>query len=243
MSIDRLWPDAAAALDDEELVAGLRQPGDVLRVNFISSADGAGTRDGLSGGLGDASDRRCFELLRRVADVVLVGAGTVRAEGYGPLRVSDASAAWREEHGLTSHPTLAVVSGSLGLDPGSRVLAEAPVRPLLVTTAGHDVAAFAPVADVIEAGTGARVDAVAALRALRGRGLRDILCEGGPRLFGALLEADAVDELCLTLAPSLEAGDAGRIATGPLPRPRGLELAQVLRGGSTLLLRYRRAGR
>lgn len=243
VTIDRLWPDPATALSDDALAAELAGAHPVLRVNFVASADGAATRDGLSGGLGDAADRRYFELLRRVADVVLVGAGTVRAEGYGPLRVSRASVAWREAHGLPPHPVFAIVSGALGLDPGSPVFAEAPVRPVIVTPRGHDaasLASFAEVADVVEAGEGRRIDAAAAVAALRARGLGRILCEGGPRLFGSLLAADAVDELCLTIAATLEGGAAPRIANGELPEPRGLELARVLRSGSTLLLRYRR---
>jgi riboflavin biosynthesis pyrimidine reductase len=238
VAIDRVWPDAASDLDDDALVAVLREP--VLRVNFVSSVDGAATRDGLSGGLGDAADRRYFELLRRVADVVLVGAGTVRAEGYGPMRVSDASVAWREAHGLTPHPVFAIVSGSLDLDPASRIFTEAPIRPIVVTTPGRDVAAFAEVADVVQTGVGERIDAAAAIEALRTRGLTRILCEGGPHLFGSLLAADVVDELCVTLEPSLEAGESRRIAAGILPTPRGLELVHVLRSGSTLLLRYAR---
>src|SRR5690606_15464855 len=176
-------------LDDDALIAVLREP--VLRVNFVSSVDGAATRDGLSGGLGDAADRRYFELLRRVADVVLVGAGTVRAEGYGPMRVSDASVAWREAHGLTPHPVFAIVSGSLDLDPASRIFTEAPIRPIVVTTPGRDVAPFAEIADVVESGVGERIDAAAAIEALRARGLSRILCEGGPHLFCSLIAADA----------------------------------------------------
>lgn len=241
VAIDRLWPEPAADLDDDALIAGLRGADPMLRVNFVSSVDGAATRDGLSGGLGDDADRRYFELLRRVADAVLVGAGTVRAEGYGPMRVSDASAAWREANGLTPHPVFAIVSGALDLDPGSRIFTDAPVRPIVVTTVGHDVSGFAEVADVVQVGAGARIDAVAAVAALRARGLDRILCEGGPHLFGSLLAADTVDELCVTIEPTLEAGDARRIAAGELPDPRGLELAHVLRSRSTLLLRYARA--
>lgn len=238
VAIDRLWPDAASELSDDALVETLRDP--VLRVNFVSSVDGAATRNGLSGGLGDPADRRYFELLRRVADVVLVGAGTVRTEGYGPMRVSEESAAWRTANGLTPHPVFAIVSGSLDLDPESRIFTEAPIRPIVVTTTGREVGAFAERADVVETGTGERVEAAAVVEALRARGLTRILCEGGPRLFGSLLAADVVDELCVTVEPTLEAGIARRIAAGVLPEPRGLELAHVLRSGSTLLLRYAR---
>ncbi len=241
VAIDRLWPEPALDLDDDALVVGLRGADPVLRVNFVSSVDGAATRDGLSGGLGDPADRRYFELLRRVADVVLVGAGTVRAEGYGPMRVSDASAAWRVANGLTPHPVFAIVSGALDLDAGSRIFTEAPVRPVVLTTEGRDVPAFAEVADVVQTGRGDRIDAASAVAALRARGLVRILCEGGPHLFGSLLAADEVDELCVTVEPTLEAGGARRIAQGELPEPRGLALAHVLQSGSTLLLRYHRA--
>ena len=236
--IDRLWPDPAENLTDDELVSE-KTPG--VRVNFISSIDGAATHDGLSGGLGGPADHRQFELLRRVADVVLVGAGTVRDEGYGPMTVSAASSNWRVEHGMPEHPVFAIVSGSLDLDPHSRVFTEAPVRPIVVTSeraSGLD--RFGEAADVIVAGE-QHVDLPAALESIRGRGLTSILCEGGPSLFGSLLAVDEVDELCLTVSPSLEAGDAPRISRGELPEARGMHLAQVLRSGDVLLLKYRRA--
>ena len=91
-AIRRLWPDPSGELGDAEIVASLRTDEPVLRVNFVSSVDGAVTHDGRSGGLSDEADKRHFELLRRVCGVVLVGAGTVRDEGYGPMRVSAESA-------------------------------------------------------------------------------------------------------------------------------------------------------
>ena len=244
--IDRLWPDPAEHLTDDAFVEPLVGPsGAGVRVNFVSSIDGAATRDGLSGGLGDASDRRRFELLRRVCDVVLVGAGTVRAEGYGPMRVSDASARWREEHGMPPHPVFAIVSNRLDLDPASRTFTEAPVRPIVVTTTlpTPDEQSglrerLAEVADLVTAGE-RHVDLAAAVAQLRERELNGILCEGGPTLFGSALAADVVDELCITIAPTLEAGDARRIARGDTP-PRGMRLVEVLRSGETLLLRYSR---
>ena len=244
--IDRLWPDPAEHLTDDALVEPLTGPsGTGMRVNFVSSIDGAATRDGLSGGLGDAADHRRFELLRRVCDVVLVGAGTVRDEGYGPMRVSEPSARWRVEHGMPPHPVFAIVSHRLDLDPSSRIFTAARVRPIVVTTTrradGEDPGLrdrLAEVADLVTVGE-YTVDLAAAVAALRERGLRRILCEGGPSLFGAALAADVVDELCITIAPTLEAGDARRIAHGQTP-PRGMRLVEVLRSGETLLLRYRR---
>ena len=230
--IDRVWPDPAENLTDDDLVAGL---GPGLRVNFVSSVDGAATHDGRSGGLSGAADKRHFELLRRVCDVVMVGAGTVRDEGYGPMRVSAASERWRVEHGMPPHPVFAIVSARLDLDEGSRIFREAPVRPVVVSTAGASGDRFLGVADVIEA------DLPGALEQLRARGLTRILCEGGPALFGSLLAADLVDALCITIAPTLEAGDGPRIAHGDLPEARSLRLGHVLRSGDTLLLRYVRS--
>ena len=236
--IDRLWPEPADELADDDIV-DRGEPG--VRVNFISSVDGAATTGGLSGGLGDDSDHRRFELLRRAADVVVVGAGTVRAEGYGPLRVSDESARWRSQHGLPEHPVFAIVSGSLDLDPASRIFTEAPVRPIVVTSKkAEGTDAFTDVADVIAAGA-EHVDLPAMLAALTERGLVRVLCEGGPSLFGSVLAVDRVDELYLTVAPRLEAGDARRIASGDIPQPRHLSLRTVLRSGDTLLLTYGRA--
>src|SRR6478752_9729815 len=98
------WPSRdAAALDDAQL-AGCYAINDrsrqSVRVNFVASIDGAATDHGLSGGLSGQADKRVFDILRRLCDVVLVGAGTVRAEGYGPMRLDTASVRWRRANGL-----------------------------------------------------------------------------------------------------------------------------------------------
>lgn len=214
-----------------------------VRVNFVSSIDGAATRQGLSGGLSGAADHRVFDILRRLCDVVLVGAGTVRAEGYGPMRVDDASQRARQEAGLTAHPVFAIVSASLDLDPAAPLFREAPERPIILTTAqsrqdARD--ALAEVADVVICGQ-ERVEARRLVDALVARGLARIHCEGGPHLFGDLIAADVVDELCLTLSPAVEGGVASRISAGAAPAlPLGMSLAHVLRADDTLLLRYLR---
>ncbi|QHC58447.1 pyrimidine reductase family protein [Rathayibacter sp. VKM Ac-2760] len=242
-AIDRLRPAPARDLDDAALLVAYAEGAAErwLRVNFVSSIDGAVTHDGVSGALGGDADLRVFDLLRRLADVVLVAAGTVRAEGYGPMVLGDDAAAARVAQGLPPHPVFAVVSGSLDLDPASRLFTEAPVRPIVVTTAAAPErrrAALAEVADVLVCGADA-LDPGAMRAQLAERGLGRIHCEGGPGLLGTLLAADAVDELCLTLSPSLEAGDAGRIARGESPA-RAMRLAHVLAAGDTLLLRYLR---
>lgn len=239
-AIRRLWPVETEELSDADIVASLRSDGPVLRVNFVSSVDGAVTHDGRSGGLSDDADKRHFELLRRVCDVVLVGAGTVRDEGYGAMRVSVESARWRVANGLPEHPVFAIVTGSLNLDPGSDIFTKAPVRPIVFTTSRGAVRAaeFEASADVVVAGS-ELVHGPAIVSALHERGLRSILCEGGPHLFGSLLADAAVDELFLTVSPTLEAGGAARITAGVLPASVRLTLASVLSSGSTLLLRYR----
>lgn len=244
--IARLLPaPPAEGLGDEELAALYSSGTEVpwLRVNFVSSADGAATHQGLSGGLSDEADRRVFDILRRLCDVVLVGAGTVRAEGYGAMRVDEPSQRWRTAAGLTPHPAFAIVSAGLDLDPAGPIFQEAPERPLVLTTELSPAAAreaLAEVADVLICGR-ERVEPDVVVRALTERGLARIHCEGGPHLFGDLIAAGAVDELCLTVAARLEAGVSPRIAAGASPiAPVGLRLAHVLVSGDTLLLRYLR---
>jgi riboflavin biosynthesis pyrimidine reductase len=213
-----------------------------VRMHFVASLDGAATLDGRSGGLGDASDRLAMQVLRTLADVVLVGAGTVRAEGYGGVAVSEADAAWRVARGLPEQPRLAVVSSALALDPASAFFTAAVTRPIVVTHAGAPLArraALDAVADVVAVGEQA-VDLRAMLDVLAERGLRQVLCEGGPHLFGALLEADLIDELCLSLSPTLVGGDAGRIVRGTPEVERGMQLVHAIPAGDLLLLRYRR---
>lgn len=213
-----------------------------LRANFVASLDGAATIDGRSGGLGDAEDQHLLGTLRMLADVLLVGAGTVRSEAYGALRLDEAAVAWRREQGLPDHPVLAIVSGSLHLNPDDEVFADAPIRPLVLTHAGAPEAAraaLAGVADVVDCGDDAVAPALLR-RQLQARGLRQILCEGGPTLFGSLAVADQVDELCLTVAPVLVAGSAARIAVSPQAHPHQLRLQHALAGERMLFLRYTR---
>lgn len=214
-----------------------------VRVNFVSSVDGAATHQGLSSGLSGGADQRVFGILRRLCDVVVVGAGTVRAEGYGAMRVDEAAERARISAGLAPHPVFAIVSASLDLDPASPIFTDAPVRPIILTTElsrSSTRAALEAVADVVVCGR-ERVQADALVRVLGERGLGRIHCEGGPHLFGDLVAASALDELCLTVSPGLEAGAASRIASGESPiAPVGLRLAHVLVSGDTLLLRYLR---
>ena len=240
VDIVSLLPDLAGALDDiaigDHYSSGVGSPW--LRVNFVSSVDGAATVDGTSGGLGGDADHRVFDILRTLCDVVLVAAGTVRAEGYGAMILDAASVQARIAAGLKPQPTFAIVSGSLDLDPKSDVFVKAPVRPLVFTSESAPANdALAGVADIVICGS-KTVDPAAMVRELAGRQLTRIHCEGGPSLFGSLLAADVVDELCITVSPLLVGGDSGRIAKGAVPDARRMSLAGILRSDDTLLLRY-----
>ena len=214
-----------------------------VRANFIASLDGAATHEGHTRGLNNADDKRVFDLLRMLCDVVLVGAGTVRAEGYAGLGIDHEAAAWRMGRGLPAQPTLAVVSAQLSLSPGMAALARAAVRPIIFTVERSPPKArqtLSTVADVVSCG-GTTLDCRAMLAVLADRGLRQVLCEGGPHLFGTLIEADCIDELCLTLSPVLENGNAGRIVAGAAQTTRSMQLGHAISVGDMLMLRYERA--
>ena len=225
----------AYAIADREMPA--------VRMNFVTSLDGAVTLEGRSGGLGDEHDRLAMQVLRTLADVVLVGAGTVRVEGYGGLQVGEADAAWRRSRGLPPQPRLAVVSSRLDLGPEHPVFARAVERPIVVTREAAPADrrdALAEVADVLVCG-GDTVDLAAMLDAFARLGLRQVLCEGGPHLFGSLVESGLVDELCLSLSPLLVAGGAGRIVRGAPEVEQRMRLVHAIPAGDLLLLRYARA--
>ena len=253
----QVYPDHAD-LGDAALAARYAYPGPAtagqvwLRANMVSSLDGAATAAGRSGGLSGEADRQVFALLRALADVVLVGAGTVRAEGYRPARATAGPRwAWLRE-GRPPAPPIAVVTRALDLDTGTPLFTGAPpyARTIVVTTGSAPAgrrAAAARTADVIVAGDDG-VDLATALDELASRGHRRILCEGGPHLLAQLAGAGLVDELCLTLSPVLAGPGAGRIvAGGPPPvggAPQPFALAHALADEEYLLCRYvRRGGR
>ncbi|MEV6342246.1 pyrimidine reductase family protein [Actinoplanes sp. NPDC051851] len=216
-----------------------RNPEPTLRVNFIASADGAVAVDGLSGGLQGPGDREVFDTLRTVCDGLIVAAGTLRAERYDALRLTPAAREWRLARGLPEFPLMVIVSGSLDLDPEQLVFSDAPIRPIVLTHRAAPPSPIREVAEVIALGDDT-VNLVAGVMMLQQRGATQLLCEGGPGLLGALVAADLVDELCLTVAPLLVGGDAGRIATGPPAPPVEMSLRHALTRQDMLFLRYAR---
>ncbi|MGJ0204014.1 pyrimidine reductase family protein [Leucobacter sp. gxy201] len=211
-----------------------------VRMNFITGADGAVAYGGRSGALGGDTDRTLMRVMRAMSDAVLVSAGTVRAEGYGGLTIPAEMLERRRVEALAegAHPRMVIATNAFDLDPAMPVFAQAEQRPLILTS--HVAAArrggdFAAVADVLAAGD-ERLDIAEALRRLPERGLRRVLCEGGPQFFGALLEADLVDEVCLTIAPIFTAGRAGRIAVSAEEVYRRFELLGHLADAEGFLL-------
>jgi riboflavin biosynthesis pyrimidine reductase len=220
------WPDLLDlyGADDDGL----------LRAGFVVSADGGVAVAGGSRGLQSPADQAVFTALRAVSDAVVVGAGTARAEGYRPVRVRPEGRQWRSEHGRSGLPVLVLVSRSLDLDPDAPCFTGPTV---VLTCAAADPArrtVLSAVADVVVAGDD-DIDVRAAVTALHERGLRRLLCEGGPTLLTALLRAGLVDELCLTTAPVL-VGTAPTLLVEALPSPVALRLLHLVDGGDGSLL-------
>jgi len=246
-----LWPTPGGDVDPAVAYAGDLRPEPDGRpwvmLNMISTADGgAADPAGRSGGLGGPADKQVFVAIRAVADVIVAGAETVASEDYGPARLSPALRAARREQGRPEVPRIAVVTASLRIDPGRRLFRDADpeARPLVLTTAAADAdrrRALAAVAEVFEVGDH-QVDWHRALAALSSAtGARVVLCEGGPSTNARLVADDLVDELCLTLAPSLVGGAAPRIVSGPAGgRLVPLALERVLTADGYLFLRYAR---
>ncbi len=240
-----------AALDDAGLLALYRHPAPTgrawLRTNFISTLDGSiQGPDGRSGTINTESDHRVFALHRALADVILVGAQTVRTEGYRAVDLTGPQRDLRAAEGLRPFPTLAVVTGAAALDPAVATAAEQPYGPVLIITG--DAAAEASLSRLVDAGAevvrlpGARVDPREVVGLLLDRGLPRILCEGGPHLHRDLLAAGLVDELSLTLSPTAVGGAGQRSTSGPaLPDPPQFRLQHVLAADDqTVFLTYRR---
>lgn len=248
MRLRQLFPVASDNPDLAALYAYPDHPGGSwLRANMVSTADGAASLEGVTAGISSGADRQVFALLRALADVIVVGAATVRAEKYKPARTPEA---WRDRReGRVPTPAIAVVSARLDLDPQSPLIAAAPphARTIVITTAQAPAdrrAELARHAEVIVAGD-ATVDLEAAVGALAERGHHRMLTEGGPRLLAQLLEAGLLDELCLTVGPMMAGPGAGRIVAGTpatgtaassLPLP--LTLAHALADDGFLICRY-----
>lgn len=209
-----------------------------VRAMMVTALDGSATGpDGLSGSISSRADRAVLAEARRLSDVVLIGAGTMRAERYTPMLAKPADASERSDLGLAQAPVVAVVSGSLDLPWDEPFFSKSAIRPIVITTESADEGSLATArehADVITV-PGERVGAAAIIEALAGRGLNRIVCEGGPSLLSGLAVAGLIDEADIALSPMM-VGNSHEAAGAPvLVR---FHLAQVITEDGFLFGRY-----
>lgn len=222
----QLLPEPVDSVDPMDLYADVPvvdgRPS--VRINMVASVDGATTIEGVSGGLSSPADRRVFHALRAMADVVVVAAGTLRADNYGPAKIP-----------------VAVVTRSCRLDWQAPFFTSPIARPVVVTVsdAPPDALAHAgEVADLVLAGEG-DVDVRRAVAALGERGASRLLVEGGPSLNSQLARAGLVDELCLTVAPNLVGGMSRRVVGDlPLSPPTDLRIRSLCEEDGFLFYRF-----
>jgi len=232
--------DTAPELLASGLRLGARAPAErpYLVLNMVSTLDGKATIEWRTKGLSTELDRRLFHQLRTQVDAVMVGAGTARAERYGRIAKSEELRERRVSEGLAPEPLAIVASARLDL-PADLPLLQEPEQEVLIATG----------ADAELRGTTARIEYLRTgddLPLLMGklreeRGVRSILCEGGPTLNFHLLAAGLVDELFLTLSPKLSGGAAALtiVAGRDLVEPTEVELVSVAEGGGDLFTRWR----
>jgi len=205
-----------------------------ITLGMIASVDGSGVVDGGSTALGGSPDRAAFRALRTVADAILVGASTVRAEGYRAVSLPGEAVRWRRDRAMDDNPRVVIVSNSLDFDLSESLAA---TRPLVLTSAvaperrRNEVEEFG---EVVVAGTD-RVDMDMAVSELASRGIATVALEGGPRLNAQMVHL--IDEVCVTISPALVGGEGSRIVVGELAR-RAVTLDRVIHSDGFLLLRY-----
>jgi len=240
--------DAAAALRDDAEPHGGRP---YVAVNFAATADGRITVDGRSGPIGNEADRELFHELRAQVDAVMVGAGTVNTERYGRLVRDEERRERRSAAGLEADPLAIVVSARLMLEPDVPLLQDGDSRVVIVTSSDDELEGvraqveYVRPADVADLGAephdrAAMLRVGPALKLIHERhSVGSVMCEGGSLLNGSLLREELVDELFLSLAPKLAAGDGPTIVSSPpLDPPVGMELVSAHEGGGHLFLRY-----
>jgi riboflavin-specific deaminase-like protein len=241
----RLLPDPAGVEVDEQytrLGLGDRAHEDRPWVvtNFAVTVDGQATIGGRSGPIGSDTDTRVLQLLRTQVDAVMIGAGTMRTERYGRI-VSDPELRGLRERaeGLAPDPLAVIVTGTLDLPWEAGLFQSGFGRVLILTSSKEDPPATKTTVRV-ERHPAEGVDLRGALERMRNeRGVRSLLCEGGPHLHANLVEQGLIDELFLTSAPKLGGGTGPTLLVGAPPVTRELELVWLCESGGELFARYR----
>jgi riboflavin-specific deaminase-like protein len=241
--VRRLLPDDGDTTVAEQL-AGLElkelAPPDrpYLILNFATTLDGRAAINGRSGPIGSATDSEMLQRLRTRVDAVMIGAGTMRAERYGRMVSDPQLRAYRERTGLAHDPLGVIVSNRLELPWDAGLFTNGGGRVVIFTASDQDPPETATRVTLVRHPEGVELDrAMEWLR--KERGIRSVLCEGGPTLHGRLREGRLADELFLTIAPKIAGGEGPRVLEGALPDVDNVELAWLLESESELFARYR----
>jgi riboflavin-specific deaminase-like protein len=246
MALHRIHPEPVA-IGPEDAISGLRwaalAPAErpYLALNMVATADGKAAVEGRTRGISSETDRAIFHNLRTQADAIMVGAGTVRTERYGPIVKSDELRAKREREGVLPDPPTVIVSGRLHIPVDVPLLQDPASRVVILTQSEDELSGHRAQVEYLRSEPGPFDLRPLMTRLREEHGVRSVLCEGGPTLNASLLPYGLVDELFLTVAPSLAGGaDALTIVAGaPLPELLELELIWALEEASELYLRYR----
>ncbi len=214
-------------------------------VNFVASSDGRATYAGRSGALGDDGDHAMFHGLRETADAVMAGTVTLRTERYGRILGKAERRERRLARGQSAEPLVCIVTRSGEVPTEIPLFAEPEARIVVFAATSLELGSVAAQVEVVRLDP-AELTLTTAMRRLRADfGIRTLLCEGGPTLFGALLGENLVDELFLTLAPKLVGGGHGPpVTSGPeLPELQSLRIEWLLERKNSVYFRYALADR
>jgi riboflavin-specific deaminase-like protein len=245
-SLQRLYPDSAETTVAEQLngldLKPLALPDrPYLVLNFATTLDGRAAISGRSGAIGSDTDTEMLQRLRTRVDAVMIGAGTMRAERYGRIVSDPQLRAYRERTGLAHDPLAVLVSNRLELPWDADLFTDGGGRVVIFTASEEEPPETATPVTVVRHPDGVELDR-ALEWLLTERGIRSVLCEGGPTLHGRLREGGLADELFLTIAPKLAGGEGPRILEGALPAVIDLELAWLLDQQGELFARYKLPG-
>jgi riboflavin-specific deaminase-like protein len=241
--LHRLLPDQAettvaeqvAELDLRELAHPDRP---YLILNFATTLDGRAAISGRSGAIGSETDTEMLQRLRTQVDAVMIGAGTMRAERYGRMVSNPELRAYRERIGLAHDPLGVIVSNRLELPWDAGLFTNGGGRVVVFTASEEEPPETATPVTVVRHPEGVELDRALAWL-LEERGIRSVLCEGGPTLHGRLREGGLADELFLTIAPKIAGGEGPRVLEGALADIDEVELAWLLESEGELFTRYR----
>jgi len=242
-AVRRLFPDAGETTVAEQLaeldLKPLAHPDrPYLILNFATTLDGRAAISGKSGAIGSDTDTEMLQRLRTRVDAVMIGAGTMRAERYGRIVSDPQLRAYRERTGLAHDPLAVLVSNRLELPWDAGLFTDGGGRVVVFTASDQEPPDTTTPVTIVRHPEGVELDR-ALEWLLAERGIRSVLCEGGPTLHGRLREGGLADELFLTIAPKIAGGEGPRILEGALPDIDLVELAWLLESDGELFARYR----